>query len=467
MAYIIVDDFKAGLDQRKSIITAPPGALYTANNVHLTRGAELQKRMAFVPAGTVPPDSVGLVSCNDTLYVFGPTPPTVAMPANVVFVQITHPTEQTLVRIVSWTLFQGKPYILAAYADGSVLHFYNGQMISTWYGTGSLANYTAVAVLTMGTKVYVAANSSLIFSEDDNAMNWNTNVNGSGTIDMSTNYAGFETLTGLGVYINHLVIYSKHACQIWYVDPDPLQNQIIQTIPNLGTLAANSVQAYGDSDNFVLALTGIRSLRARDMSNIAGAYDIGTPIDNIVNPYVRANPSLVPLAQSVLDPIDGRYLLAIGSTVFVFSYFQTDQISAWTTYDMGATVEAWAVVDAQLYCRIGNNILLYGGPNYDQWDNSLATVQMPYLSAGKPATLKSVMGVDAAITGTWNVALGLLPQPPYLTEQIGTLTSPTFGLQKIPVNGQGTHMMLTLTSSAPVECKIGQIIIIFDTDEVE
>jgi hypothetical protein len=469
VAYLIVDDFKAGLDQRKSIITAPPGALYAADNVHITRGGEIQKRMAFVPYGTVPDNSKGLVSAVGILYVYGPTPPTVAMPANVKFTQITHPTGANLVRIIASTLFLGIPYVLAAYDDGSVLHFYNGAMIPDWYVGGALATYVAVDVITLGTKVYVAANSSVIFSANNDATQWSLGVgglqNGFGIIDMSTNYAGFDTLTAVNVYINRLAVYSQHAIQIWIVDPDPELYQLVQTIPNQGTLAPNSVSPYGDSDNFMLAMTGIRSIRARDMSNIAGAYDIGTPIDDLVNPQVRSLTTPVNQAQAVLDPIDGRYILSVGPVIYVFSYFLTSRISAWTTYSIGAPVDAFAVSGPQLYARVGNQILLYGGANYATWDDSVATVVMPYLDAGTPATVKSVAAIQAAITGTWDIQLGMLPQPPYAKEDIGTFTAATFGLGRVDLDGEGTHFGLAFTSSAPIECKIGNVMLIYSGDD--
>lgn len=47
MPYLVVQDFKLGLDARKNIITSPPGALIKCANAHITRGGEIEKRKAF------------------------------------------------------------------------------------------------------------------------------------------------------------------------------------------------------------------------------------------------------------------------------------------------------------------------------------------------------------------------------------------------------------------------------------
>ena len=52
MPYILVEDFRGGLDARRTNVTAPPGSLVTLTNAHITRGCELEKRPAFVELAT-------------------------------------------------------------------------------------------------------------------------------------------------------------------------------------------------------------------------------------------------------------------------------------------------------------------------------------------------------------------------------------------------------------------------------
>lgn len=52
MAYVIVENFKGGLDTRRSVLASAPGTMSKAENVHITRGGELEKRKAFVAIDT-------------------------------------------------------------------------------------------------------------------------------------------------------------------------------------------------------------------------------------------------------------------------------------------------------------------------------------------------------------------------------------------------------------------------------
>ena len=48
MPYIVVENFKGGIDGRRMDVTATPGTLTELKNAHITRGGEIEKRPAFV-----------------------------------------------------------------------------------------------------------------------------------------------------------------------------------------------------------------------------------------------------------------------------------------------------------------------------------------------------------------------------------------------------------------------------------
>lgn len=72
MPYFTITDFAAGLDLRRSPLTAPAGTLRTLTNAHVTPGGEIEKRYAFSKFDSVPADTKGLVSVNQKLYTFAP-----------------------------------------------------------------------------------------------------------------------------------------------------------------------------------------------------------------------------------------------------------------------------------------------------------------------------------------------------------------------------------------------------------
>lgn len=42
-AYILIEDFKAGLDTRRLSVSAAPGSLQVFENGHINRGGEIEK----------------------------------------------------------------------------------------------------------------------------------------------------------------------------------------------------------------------------------------------------------------------------------------------------------------------------------------------------------------------------------------------------------------------------------------
>src|SRR6185436_347904 len=65
----LVDNFAAGLDVRKSALTAPGGTLVRLKNATINPGGEIEKRRAFVKIGTLT-GTFGLGATESTLYAF-------------------------------------------------------------------------------------------------------------------------------------------------------------------------------------------------------------------------------------------------------------------------------------------------------------------------------------------------------------------------------------------------------------
>lgn len=90
MPYFTITDFAAGLDLRRSSLTAPAGTLRSLRNAHVSPGGEIEKRYAFVKFKTVDANTKGLVAINQRLYVFRPmTDPELSV------IQHPHPRENS------------------------------------------------------------------------------------------------------------------------------------------------------------------------------------------------------------------------------------------------------------------------------------------------------------------------------------------------------------------------------------
>ena len=285
------------------------------------------------------------------------------------------------------------------------------------------------------TKMYALSDSLLHYSGVNNPAEWNDSSVGAGFINLANNAKGSEDLKALANYFDNIAVLAEEAVQIWFIDADDTKNAQMQVLNNTGTIAPDSVVEFGDNDVFYLALSGIRSLRSRDSSNAAFVGDIGNPIDDLVVEQIRAGRTTAEAAQATLEPRDGRYMLAIGDTIYVFSYFPSSNVSAWSIYKPGFSVDSWAYDGTQVLCRSGNKLYSLGGTNGNTYDSTTVTVQLPFLDASAPATHKSFTSVDMTCENTWTLSIATDPQDITTVEEIVTVSNTTFGLGRAAIQG--------------------------------
>lgn len=337
---------------------------------------------------------------------------------------------------------------------------------SVYVGATRVSNTTPVCALTYKTKAHVSSGSSLFFSGVNQPTKWGEGATGAGFINMSNNSSGNEVLTALALYQGNLAAFARRSVQIWSIDPDPANNRQGQVLSNTGTVSANSVVSVGDIDVFYLSDSGVRSLRARDSSNSAVVNDVGTPIDNLILADLEPlNDNQKRACCAVIEPIDGRYWIAIGSRVYVYSYFPNSSVAAWSIYEPGFAITKFTTKDGRVYARGGDVVYLYGGATGSEYDSSEVEVILPYLDGGKPAHQKALNGLDMTVQGSWQVHIGMDPIAPNARDNCGTITQPTFSLGRIMATGTGTHVGIRLVNNSAGYARIANIIAHFEANE--
>lgn len=335
-------------------------------------------------------------------------------------------------------------------------------------GASRVAGKSPNFSVTYKAKEYAGVGSTLYFSAVNDATKWDIYDTGSGFIDMSNNFGGREDLTGAGLYQNRLAVFSRRNIQLWAMDADPAQNTQVQVLANTGCIAPDSVVSVGSIDLLYLADNGVRSVRARENTDTAYASDIGSPIDSIVIDHVASiDPGESYNSKAIIEPIDGRYWLAIKDKIFVLSYFPGSNIAAWSTYEPGFTVDEMVSREDKVYVRSGNTIYVYGTQgsivtDENGYDDCEVIVELPYLDGNKPATYKEVKGMDATVEGNWEISMGFDHTNPDARDPVMRPTGPTFALGKIPATGVGTHFGLRLTNEATGYARLANIIVHYD-----
>lgn len=365
---------------------------------------------------------------------------------------------------------QKTTFTLSGYLNGGKVTFVATPTLDSanpiYWGATRVANTTPTSLLTYKTKVHLTSSSSLFFSGVNQPTKWGENGTGAGFINLSNNNGGNEVLTGLALYQGQLAAFSRRNVQVWAIDTDPVNNRQGQILSNTGALGAGSIVSVGEIDVFYLSDSGVRSMRARDASNAAVVNDVGTPIDGIIlSKLATMTDAQKAACCAIIEPIDGRYWIAIGSQIFVYSYFPNSQVAAWSVYEPGFSVTKFTTKDGRVYARSGNTIYLYGGSTGLEYDSSSVEVVLPYLDGGKPAHMKTIDGIDMTCEGTWGVQMGLDPVAPEARDNIATVSQPTFSLGRLMASGVGTHVGIRMTCNSSGYARIANLIVHYKINE--
>lgn len=355
-------------------------------------------------------------------------------------------------------------------ANGRLVSIVNTGNTTTSVTSTTLAGGAAVAstytpgefVKPAKSKMYSVSGATLHFSKIDDPTNLTDSVNGAGFVNLANNALGSEKLCSLANYQQNLAVFSERTVQIWFVDVDSGQNQQLQVLNNTGAVSPLSVIEFGDSDVFYLSESGIRSLRARDASNAAFTSDVGNAIDTIIIEEIRQNRLLARAAVGVMEPRDGRYMLAIGPKVYVFSYFPASKVSAWSVYEPGFSIEFWAIVGRKLYCRAGDVLYLFGGNDGATYDDSEVVVQLPYLDGRSPASFKLFKGIDMACEGQWAVYTATDPNNIAAQQQVATVFQTTYATGHVTLQDYSTCLAFRLVNNLSGPARIGNMVLHYD-----
>lgn len=299
------------------------------------------------------------------------------------------------------------------------------------YATTGRASGMGTTVFIYRQRVYSTANTVLWYCKLNDATNWSdvSPASGAGFIDFSVLMDGSERISGLAVYAGYAAIFLPKTILIYNLAPDATTVSQVQLIPNTGTIAGLSALQFG-LDSFYLDSTGVRSIRARDISNVAITNDIGTVLDPFIQSWINSvGIGVAQAAEAVIEPFDARYWLAIGTRIFVLSLFTAAQVSAWSYYDIGLAFNSFTRIYNKLYTRADNIVYLYGGAagtTYPAVNAAPITVSLPFMSSGSPTTFKEWSSFDMASSGSWAVTFLVDPDDETAEIQYGTAINTTY-----------------------------------------
>jgi hypothetical protein len=250
---------------------------------------------------------------------------------------------------------------------------------------------------------------------------------------------------GVEIYYDKLALFSELSTQMWNVVSDPKQNSLGQVLRQTGTRSPWSVQQYGSGDILFLASSGIRSLKARDISNSAAVSDIGSPIDDLVRNLPDEDKVI---GRSVLEPVVGRVWFAFRRKIFVLSFFPGPNITAWSTYTTDFDIDYIVACGDRVFIRSDDDLYLLGGVDGKTYDDCPVTVRLPFLDGSKPGHSKLFQAIDATVQGQWDIKISYDFDHPDNEEMVATVDAPTWNKGLYELQGYASHMSLRFYSKS-------------------
>jgi hypothetical protein len=185
--YLLVENFNQGLDTRRMFLTSKAGSLQKLKNAHITRGGEIEKRLAFASYASLPSGTFGMQAAGSSLYVFGSTTTPSGFPANLNYQQLAHPTGQAMTKLVYSETFNGKIYAIAKFADGTTYHYYDGARVTAWDSIAA----------SVGSNSAIASSLAAQIEAESNFLAFST-----GSVVTITGVNAGQTFTATGTAIN-------------------------------------------------------------------------------------------------------------------------------------------------------------------------------------------------------------------------------------------------------------------------
>lgn len=352
--------------------------------------------------------------------------------------------------------------------------------ISYTFGAGDINGIVPTSVMAMGNRLYMAAGTFFYFSKIGDAELWEQQDTGAGFIEISDNYAAPANILALTRYQGRLAVLCRNVIEVWSTNADPGSFGQTQTLENIGTLAAQSVQSMGDYDVMFLHDTGIRSLRVRDASLNGFITDIGSPIDRLITDSLLAHTSAEnEAACAIIEPSTARYWLYLNGVIYVLSYYPSLRMIAWSTYNPshataeGAeetvfAVEKFLIQDGRVYVlSTTGEIFLYGGDDNETYDYVEASVETPWLDSKTPYKNKQFTLINASFKGRWAIEAGADPmsdlelvytsenQPDY--DKYANSTYNAGG--RVAFSANGTHCKFRATTTEPARAVLASLTI--------
>lgn len=347
---------------------------------------------------------------------------------------------------------------------------------TSYFATGRASGY-GTSAFTYKQRIYFPAGNLLRYCalSDPTVMTGGLPASGPGFISVANDSEGSDPMLCLAPYQIYVALFSRRSIRIYDLQSDATQTNFRNPLQNTGTLAPNSVLSYGNTDVFYFDDTGVRSVQSRDVINTPFVGDVGSPIDLLIHDWYSSVGEVVASRScSAIEPLDGRFMMAIGPDIFTLSYFPNSKVTAWSIQQPGFTATDFTASKRQLYARstIGgganDTIYLYGGLNGTTYANAgelTSLIETSFVSAQSPDKVKAWIDFSMACQNVWDIYLLVDPDDDTRTIHIGKISKNSYDLTIIPAIGEFPYVAVRAICTAAGQASISNMTLGYTVDE--
>lgn len=215
--------------------------------------------------------------------------------------------------------------------------------------TDSKCPHSKIVAIGQG-KVYAADRDIIRYSATVNAQDWSTPLD-AGFIPFGLNTYGNEDCKGLALYRSNLVASNSLGYQMWQIDPDPNNIDILDAEP-VGSAYHRTMQP-ANNDLVFLSPVGLRNLGTAGSAGNMQAGQFGKQVDSLVQGLVKVALAAGFEPRGLFNPGTGQYWMTLGTDVIVLS-INGNSVMSWSRYTFPAEITDWTVMDGGLYLRAGD-----------------------------------------------------------------------------------------------------------------
>ena len=480
-------DFRAGIDRRKSQQIVDQTGLYDCKNAFVNSGFAIKKRSGIdkITGSSLTADSKGLFEFDETLYVVSHATAgdqTLSgygigsgYPVNTALKTLAAPrspgSSTKVAHVWQFLIFNDQIYLVVEYVGGSILHHYGtaAQFIAgTDVAITDINCPNGKSVVVHDSKIYGIEPESynpayVKYSATENPTNWSKVKDASGLLGIPAGLEamGNEHAVAVTSYRGFLAVFMQNSIQLWKTHPNPGLIELDTTVDNAFVESLNSLAPINE-DVYYLNSTGIHSVGQKVYTDTMATSDVGSPISDLVKDSLSTYSTSEPLA--LFFPGENQYILAIGKDMFIFTHSSKAGLNAWTRYVLPESVTGITKYRNYLFIRTitdagAENLFSFNPSSYqDATASSTSDIDVEILSSfnslGQAGTWKQIYGSDVMFEGTANLQHRWDSRSPSEETTSFELTNDTRPGTLIPVELMTTEISYKVTQSANTDFKL-------------